>query len=608
MKKKQFFVLCLILAASFIVCVLALNYDYLGVYNDDAWYINTARSIAGVSAREADFTGKPAGYPVLLAPLARIFPSKESPFRYMSALLMLSSLVLFFIFFRRAGGSPADLLVLTAALGFNPYWIRMGGNVISEIPYLFFMAATLLALTGYGEGKEGMARHIITAVFLAAMFYLKNQGFLMYSAVLLFMMLEKRFRPALYISFFYLILISPVLVSGSAAGRHLEKYAYELRMDYGASSILPLIAGNLADYLRIFYLFVAGGVTGTSAGGHISLAAGLAVSLFVIFSASKEKGDTILPLINIYMLLHVSAHLLWVNTSARYMYPLLPFVIYYLMLFLKRVNRAVLYAVFGILLVKYTYTDTDMIGKSVNGRTSSPSSPSGTFEWIRSHMEPSAVLASQYADRVGLVTGRKTLTLESGRDRMYRSLLESGADYVVSFSGSMLQKSNQYSLQQSMFRRQAYYLEDSSRYAEVYASEREEVRIYRVIGNQAFTEAWEIYEEGAAAYGEGDIGRAGRLFERALAVYPDLTAVSLNLAAIYIVQKDLPEALELLDAAVGRDPGSAVARALRGKLHELTGNGEKARSDWARARRIAEYFGDYRLSKSIARDMSCPGR
>ncbi|MFC2061948.1 hypothetical protein ACFLUV_05495, partial [Elusimicrobiota bacterium] len=110
MLKKYKILFFVIVSVSLIFYYLARNYDYIGSFNDDAWYANAARYMAGVQTENKRLTGRPLGYPVLLVPAARLFPDNISMLRYPSMLFILAVPFLIFYFLKDIFKEKSELL------------------------------------------------------------------------------------------------------------------------------------------------------------------------------------------------------------------------------------------------------------------------------------------------------------------------------------------------------------------------------------------------------------------------------------------------------------------------------------------------------------------
>ncbi|MFW6134307.1 MAG: tetratricopeptide repeat protein [Elusimicrobiota bacterium] len=593
------------------IYVLSINYDYVGQVNDDAWYVNASRYLAGVQKEKKQLQGRPLGYPLLLVPVAKLFPNSLIPLRLCSAMFILGVPFLIFYFLKDIF-DPDNLLAYIALFCLNPFIVRLSTSVLSEAPFIFFEVLFIVMLKKYlSYKKENLSlKHIIYLVFpLTFLFYLRSQGAILFVGLFIYLFIKKRYRDLIYITFFYLIFITPILIKGATAGTSLDKYMMEVGKTYSASSVFELIKENFIYYLKNTVFIVVFALNKTSWNSFlfknfiIIPVSGL-IALYTGYKMIIQKNKEYLLPVKIYLLFYFFVQIIWVNVSLRYIVPVFPFV---LLFFLKSLSKkkVLFYSLSGVLLVSSVNTDRIIIRDSLKERKNSSRRPFKTFQWIRENTPKDALIMCNFAPRTYLRTRRKTTGMKVlQRDEFYHMVLTKNIDYIAYFSTRHLQRSHQFSAQKTRYTQARYILKDKTRYEVVYENPVEDTAILKPKKIKNFKQAWKLYRQGMERFRKDNLKDAEKKLEQSLKLYNDFPLASSNLASIYIMKKKYSQALELLDSIVKIYPKSGVLWALRGRVYYNLGNIEKAKENWEKALEIAEYLNKHQLKEDILKDLS----
>jgi hypothetical protein len=106
----------------------------------------------------------PPGFPVVLAPVVRAFGLELRPMKveivlfFVAALLLIHRLIQPFM-------PPVDAAAVVLMVGLNPFLWDFKDNVLSDIPFLFFFVAALVALTR-ADDRDGSPRRQIAYAIL----------------------------------------------------------------------------------------------------------------------------------------------------------------------------------------------------------------------------------------------------------------------------------------------------------------------------------------------------------------------------------------------------------------------------------------------------------
>jgi hypothetical protein len=150
---------------------------------DSALYLLHARNIAfgrpylatgytySVETAKYSPSGYPPVFPIMLAPLFRIYGPTPGPYKVLLACVLV--LTLFVITRLYQGTVPSiQLLLLVVLLGFNPYITDQKNEIMSDLPFLLFIYVALLL---FGDAREPNAEshsYLLRAIFAGVFSYL----------------------------------------------------------------------------------------------------------------------------------------------------------------------------------------------------------------------------------------------------------------------------------------------------------------------------------------------------------------------------------------------------------------------------------------------------
>lgn len=164
--------------------------------NDDAVYVQLARSLRDFSYSDTFYAGAPAhvkyppGYPAMLAITGALFGEHPDLWLAMGILLSASALALLFDVTRRRWSAGLALLALgTAAV--NPTLVRFAGSLMSESTFMFWLALTVWALARERCTRGSMYLAGGAAIMSALT---RSAGVTIVAGVLLLWLLERRWK------------------------------------------------------------------------------------------------------------------------------------------------------------------------------------------------------------------------------------------------------------------------------------------------------------------------------------------------------------------------------------------------------------------------------
>jgi hypothetical protein len=376
-------VLALILTPVAAAYVTFLTPASFGEYNDDAIYLTTAKAIAGGQGyRIISLPGQPAEtkyppfYPFLLSLVWRLypgFPANLTPMMLLSVLASLASAVLAWIYLARCEYESRWLAIVPVSLAaINLYTAIFSTGVFSEMPYMALSIAALLtaesrdASTGSWSGRS--VGGVALGLLMGLAFLTRVTGVSLIAAVGLYFIVRGSRRKALLP-----IAVATVCVAGWAIWCHAARsasaqsnslyftdyFGYALKVireqQAANSRALPvllalMVKNNILDLARTAPSMGLGygrdWLEAIGEPGHsVALASIYVLGLVAILVGARRY---LLPrprLLTIYVGLYLAFHLVLPyqdSSFERYLVPVLPFVILFLVGGVIDAGRAIL--------------------------------------------------------------------------------------------------------------------------------------------------------------------------------------------------------------------------------------------------------------------------
>lgn len=402
----------------------------------------------------------PPGFPLLLAPVIALFGVSLTAMKVEMVLLFAAALVVIACAFRRVL-SPAALCALVAVLGLHPYFWDFKDSILSDIPFLLLVFASLLAYDeAHREGRRGRAR-LLWALGAAAGAGLaiatRSLGVVLLPTFLAYDLIRAR-RPG------QPRLSRPLLVVGGVfAALGAAALVYAVATGAGGGSYLRLVQDQLSQpgiLLRrigvqsrqIIHILSTLWDTGY---GDVLSDVGFALSAPLVLAGFWTRLRRQRSVFEVFSVLYVLALLPWSFLRMRYLIPLFP--LYFLYLFVGAgqlaawtrratgASRAVgpqagrallavgLLAVAGVFGAKYSTLDYGPIVTN----TTTPAAEQ-FFAYVRQHTAPEDVLVSEVSRQTLFFAERSTAALhdvplqdEEDEEALLRYFREISADYVV---------------------------------------------------------------------------------------------------------------------------------------------------------------------------------
>ena len=355
----------------------------------------------------------PWGYPLLLTP-ALLLKGVHPLTLKLPGLFLFAGFLICLYFLSKNRLTRTESLLLVALFAFNPILVKFLDQILSDIPFLFFIFLALLWISEF-KSRQAIWSYLLLGVILFFAFFIRTTGiillgaFLAYQAVCFFREPENRATILTHsvwtvLAFGALSLIS-TLILPNGQGSYFEQL----------KGLTPAIfRENIAYY---FYLF--GTFFGTSALWRTMYY--VLVIFFLIGAWTRFQEDLLLI---IFFAAYFAAMLFWPELQGiRFIFPLLPIFVYFVFQGMKATvtklpenNRKIFAALFygfwlvviGLFLFNsgsraYTNLADD---RKING----PFDPysSDVYNYLRAETSPDSVVVFWKPRAMRLFTDRNT--------------------------------------------------------------------------------------------------------------------------------------------------------------------------------------------------------
>ena len=428
--------------------VLAVGYWWMvggvcGIYHDDAIYVSTAKALASgqgyrlINLPGAPFQTKyPILYPAILALIWKLWPSFPNNLWAMQVLSLLTAggmaglSYLYLVRFCYCTRSVALAAGLLCATSIN--FVYFSTLVLSEMPFALLLLGALWALEeGVRSPQSSRIRQFFLGVLLGLPFLCRSIGITLAPVGLL--VLYRQRRPLRWVAAGAAAAMLPWILWGQIAkiyfpGDHITGYYTNYLgwwFENGPAFLGRILFHNLSE------LMICSSLTGMPGSERaLSWLVGLAVLYiyyvlgvlaWVIIGDGARKYQ-VLPL---YLLSCAAIIILWPWPPFRFVVPILPFLLAYLIYgltvlkkklrFLPPARNAFAVSIGLLLIANLTLL---CVRGQANHETRYPviirqnppvawSSYESVFHWLNSHTAPDDLIASGLDTMMYLYTGRR---------------------------------------------------------------------------------------------------------------------------------------------------------------------------------------------------------
>lgn len=472
--RLKVWVLAIVLAGSFLLCLASLNPDRFGRYHDDTIFVTTAKALAsGQGYRIISMPNEPVQvkyppfYPFLLSLVWRVypqFPENVTPMMLLSIIATVSFLGLSWQYLvNESYASRWQALLIVALAAINWRVLVLGTTVYSEMVYASLSVGGLSLAEMYGKGRKGWITGIGSGVLMGLAFLTRTSGVVLLIAVASYYILHKQFwkrlPPVLVGGLFVLGWVgwcyahSPKAVSQGTAYYASTSYLHDfsaviaeeqaISNSSGLMAFSSVVATNFFMLILMSVPMVCLGLDYNwiqgSGGDFFLLRFGLILFAFIfLVKGFMRLRLGAFRLLHLYVVLYLALHLVWPYTSYdRFLMPLLPFLLLFFiaelaaLIPLLRNNLTsgrlsavisaasvglVLLALIGVTLHNYGSGIQRSLASASLSKIAKPTSGDAqAIQWITANTATSDVLVCYQDLLYYLYTGRKAARSYLGR-------------------------------------------------------------------------------------------------------------------------------------------------------------------------------------------------
>lgn len=316
---------------------------FLAPHGDSASYIILAENLAtGRGYVNSLYPGDPIEtqypplFPLLLAPLVKLVGRNYLALKLVPLVFGASAILVIFELLRR-GVSREQALVVTLLTALNATYLSLATSILSETVYLFFSFLALIIVNQLAVSARSLKMLIIAALLLAASFYTRTIGISLIGASILFLLFRRHFKATFILA---VVLAIPLswwvwrnIQLGNPYVHHLLNSSIAAFGSKGGSMWTDRILHNLSRYAGKVVVNLIGGpdIARLDPYQPLKLIGSLLLSiLFVLGFVREIRRGISLEIIYIIMYLGICA--VWPYHDARFLLPILPFVLSYVLL------------------------------------------------------------------------------------------------------------------------------------------------------------------------------------------------------------------------------------------------------------------------------------
>jgi hypothetical protein len=434
--------------------------DYHDWGDDFAQYIHQAKNIVDgtpqastgyiYSPHNIDL-GPPAylsGFPLMLAPVYYFFGNNIRSFLLLiSFFLILTAIFTYRFYARFFSKHTAVLLVLIFV--YNPWVLRFKAEIMSEIPFTMILLIIILLFIK-GTYKKNYAWLFALGVLSGILISIRITGSVFIIAVFITIVKEMFFEfrsgnkrlawknglhgtVIILTSLLVYVLLNRILWNIPAGAVSTYSSIFE------SGSLWVTLTTNLAYYFEMLKSFFETENT-TWKFAFIFIQ-----SLFLVFSVLGliKKAFTKPSFIELLMVLYIILLLIYpAYAGLRFLFPIIPFMLYYCVLFAKDINiqiplkrRKFFIIISGLLILSlYSFGIRNTIIHQKD-KVWGPQDESAmeAFEYVRQHTPQNAIIEFEKPRALALYTGRNSVNVgnEQPEDEIQRGMDDAGVSYIL---------------------------------------------------------------------------------------------------------------------------------------------------------------------------------
>jgi hypothetical protein len=337
-KKSNFIFIVILIVGTFYVMTIRDGHVWGG---DFSMYIHHAKNIVeGIDYEDIGFIYNPSYwiapktyppvFPLLLSPIYKYFGLDLTAMKIEIILIFLCFLYVMFILFRNK--LPLQCLVIMIALiGFNPFFWDFKDQIVSDVPFLFFLYLSLLYIDKMHQSGNLHAPKLLNIFFASILIYLsygtRSFGILLIPSLFIYDVIKFK-RPTMFTMMVSLIFI-PLMVLQNIYVHGDSIFLSQFTTDYKILTHNLFLCGILPSALWD---------NGYSKSLRLILFVIVSVPAIAGYLRRVRSNITILEIFPLLYLPLVVAITLLFTQGLRYLIPIIPLYIFYFFAGFEKIN------------------------------------------------------------------------------------------------------------------------------------------------------------------------------------------------------------------------------------------------------------------------------
>ncbi|HKQ79445.1 MAG TPA: hypothetical protein VJ810_37470 [Blastocatellia bacterium] len=419
--------------------------------DDFGLYILHARNIAeGVDYQKTGYVYNPSFpeigpityppiFPLMLAPVYKLFGMNLAAMKVMVILAFILALPIIFLLFRNDLPGPY-LVALVVIFGFNPYFWEFKDNVVSDLPFLPIVCVSLFLIQRAYQSERVNKKRTLDVFLIGLTIYLaygaRSLGLLLIPCLWLHDLIRFR-RPTTFILKITCLAGAAIVAQnllfhsdssylssfGVGSGSYAERFQF----------ILSSSLNNLVVYTRALSDIWENGYSKILRVGVFLSVSGLAIVGYLARIRDKITHY------EIFLVLYLAAIILApIPAGTRYLFPIVPLYLFYAFCGVRAVSRreevrgralmVMVAVILAIYLAQYTKLDFGPIREGIG-----KSETRQLFDYLRTNTSEDDVFIFRKPRVMALYTGRKTAAAHQPKDdrELWSYFLQIKANYLV---------------------------------------------------------------------------------------------------------------------------------------------------------------------------------
>jgi len=485
--RRHSFFLLIILAAS-VYAALAPRF-YVGYFGDDARDILAARSLLHGSYSDWQQPSHPPlnfplpGFPLLLAPWTALLVRALGWLRLIPILSTLGSLFFLRKLFEPHFSTSAAFSACMALFAFNPATLAYSTFVISDASYLFFMAWVLVLYCDEPQPQTGGKKWLLGGA-LACVALLRPEGMILMLAIFMARLSERHWKsavvalslPGIGLGSWFLRNVKATGTISGYSSLWAEAFTFlragfwpwfSYEKELGQKLFLDLILGISMPVVGSFQAALA---------SVIVLLVIVVLARGIWRTAHVAEVPRWFLVTSLYTCGHLLLHAVWPAADPHYLWPLLPFLLFFIV---QGASRGMLWIMAALYLWQGMYALNAVFQKAATNQL-----PAKTLAWIATETPKDSYFLAPNASLITLYTGRCALALIRARNAedFYGQLQHRGITHILVMPPRFLylHQANGPSPEKAWWRIALTASLTPAKYAALYQDSTEQSLVYRV--------------------------------------------------------------------------------------------------------------------------------